>query len=154
MGSNIVFFHTYSAIVRHTCRPPTKRWNQSRNNAFFLGFLLLTLVLIAVPVAVVITTYKATCGMYAPAVYETPYSAVGLWIAEQGVVVRGFARWVSTPAFVLPVFGILGVAVYYLTIIVRKLKMEVNDLKHNLQQERLDKNFFLKHLASAPAFAD
>lgn len=52
--SNLVFFHVNYRIVCDTCRPPLKRWSQSRNTAFLTAFLLVTLILIIIPISVVI----------------------------------------------------------------------------------------------------
>ncbi|CAG2250879.1 TMC [Mytilus edulis] len=52
--SSLVFFFLNYAIIKYTCKPPIKRWNQSRNTAFIMGFLLTTLVVIIAPVSVVV----------------------------------------------------------------------------------------------------
>jgi hypothetical protein len=53
--SNFMFFLVYYYIVKLTCRPPTKRWSQSRNNVFYLSCLAATLLFIIAPVSVALT---------------------------------------------------------------------------------------------------
>eukprot|EP00118_Oscarella_pearsei_P016044 m.149970 g.149970 ORF g.149970 m.149970 type:complete len:177 (+) comp38538_c0_seq12:1873-2403(+) len=53
--SSLLFFLVYYYIVKVTCRPPEKRWSQSRNNSFFLGVLVLTLCSLLFAVSVVLT---------------------------------------------------------------------------------------------------
>ncbi|KAJ8314260.1 hypothetical protein KUTeg_008821 [Tegillarca granosa] len=55
--SNVVFFYLNYIIVRKTCKPPIKRWNQSRNTSFLMGYLLVTLITIIAPVSVVVGSY-------------------------------------------------------------------------------------------------
>ena len=53
--SNFMFFMVYYFLVKVTCRPPEKRWSQSRNNVFYLGCLAVTLLFIIAPVSVALT---------------------------------------------------------------------------------------------------
>lgn len=55
--SNLIFFFVNYLIVSRTCKPPIKRWNQSRNTTFLMGFLLITILFIIVPVSVMIGRY-------------------------------------------------------------------------------------------------
>ena len=65
MLSNVVFFYVHAHIVMHTCVPPIKRWNQTRNNATFLGVLALTFVMILMPQLIALYYYQVrhTCSV-------------------------------------------------------------------------------------------
>lgn len=59
LASNLVFFMVTYIIVTHTCKPPLKRWNQSRNTSFFSMLLLGSLAILIPPASVIIGRYNS-----------------------------------------------------------------------------------------------
>ena len=74
--SNAVFFYAFLWIVRRTCSPPKKRWNQSRTNTMFMVALLITLILVMVPVHYSLRKYNPNCGPYESTDYTSVYGII------------------------------------------------------------------------------
>eukprot|EP01137_Pigoraptor_chileana_P018860 Opistho-2@79015 len=142
--SNANFFFLYYLIVDKTCRPPMKRWNQSRNSAFFFGILGITLVCTLIPVTLVLTSYKHACGPYADAKYDDAYDAFSEYIKEQPKGLRVAIQYIASPAVVGPMVCVLCVTIYFMHIRVKREKSKQEELQQHLEQERLDKKYILE----------
>uniref|UniRef100_A0A8W8MBL6 Transmembrane channel-like protein 7 n=1 Tax=Magallana gigas TaxID=29159 RepID=A0A8W8MBL6_MAGGI len=109
--SNLVFFHVNYRIVCDTCRPPLKRWSQSRNTAFLTAFLLVTLILIIIPISVVIGSQQvinlgqsSDCGPFGQ---EKPTSVYTKFQQQQPILLQQIMQWAVSDSVLLPLFLLL-----------------------------------------------
>ncbi|WAR14245.1 TMC7-like protein, partial [Mya arenaria] len=77
--SNLIFMAVNYTVVSYTCKPPIKRWNQSRNTAFFSYFLLASVVLLILPFSVIIGSSEVVNLGHT----ELPDSFCGPWGADK-----------------------------------------------------------------------
>eukprot|EP00042_Codosiga_hollandica_P032881 m.214153 g.214153 ORF g.214153 m.214153 type:complete len:756 (+) comp54050_c0_seq19:84-2351(+) len=140
--SNIIYFYTYVHLVRRTCVPYARRWNQSRNNTLFMASLAITLLLVVIPVSYVLRLYKPACGPYEGASYSYIYGVVADTIDAQSDGVQGIVQVLVDPSFWIPVGTLLVTMIYYLL-------QRVAQLKHQnaaVDQERAQLRSALTHL--------
>ncbi|KAK3578739.1 hypothetical protein CHS0354_010120 [Potamilus streckersoni] len=152
MLSSLVFFFMNYLIISKTCRPPIKRWNQSRNTTFFMTFLLTTLAFTIIPAAVVIGNHdiirlgqtenqKQFCGPFGGL---KPTSVYTEFSVKQTYVVKEILRWFISDTVVITLFCMLLAIVFYLKIRLSGEKRHGRILIAELKEER-DEN---KHLVN------
>ncbi|ESO97071.1 hypothetical protein LOTGIDRAFT_239211 [Lottia gigantea] len=153
--SNLIFFFLNYAIVTHTCKPPIKRWRQTRRTFFFMSVLLFTLFCVIVPVSIVIGSRVIDLGATSTAnVVEGPFS--GQFIPTS--VYTSFANslpiywlklvllWLISNTVVLPLFLILVSVLSYQKMRLTGEKTHCLILQAELQQEREDNKKLVKKL--------
>ncbi|KAL4222610.1 hypothetical protein ACF0H5_018651 [Mactra antiquata] len=154
--SNLIFFAVNYTIVSKTCKPPMKRWNQSRNTRFFTVFLLGSLLMLIIPASVVIGSSNLVslgltdkegvyCGPFRSEKPTKAYTKFGL--DQVGWLQETLGYLVSEPVLI-PVFMILfSVMVHQRKQIGREKRQRIL-LQAELQQERDESQHLLKKLQS------
>ncbi|KAK3109101.1 hypothetical protein FSP39_023041 [Pinctada imbricata] len=113
--SNLIFFFVNYLIVSRTCKPPIKRWNQSRNTTFLMGFLLITIMFIIVPVSVAIGSAEIiqlgqsnhgmeSCGPFG---LEKPTAVYMKFRIQQVAWLQSALTWVVSDSVLIAVFLVL-----------------------------------------------
>lgn len=136
-------FMIYYLLVKYTCKPPVKRWTQSRHNVFFFFFLLIQLIVSIVPLNIALQGYKPNCGPYGDAKYSSMYGAVNSWLQEQNTGTRSFAAIITNPAFIFPLLVALGAIIYYHRVRLHQWQQYHVELLRELDQLRADKKCLL-----------
>ncbi|XP_050419428.1 transmembrane channel-like protein 1 isoform X2 [Patella vulgata] len=153
--SALIFFFLTYGIVRHTCKPPIKRWRQSRRTFFFMSFLLLSLLCVIIPVSIIIGSTKVNLGttsntnvLLGPFRSSVqPTSAYSLFANSLSVYwLRDFLLWMISNTVVLPVFLILVSVLGYQKMRLTGVENYSLILQAELQQEREDNKKLVKKI--------
>ncbi|XP_052259574.1 transmembrane channel-like protein 7 isoform X2 [Dreissena polymorpha] len=112
--SSLVFMYVNYLIVSRTCRPPIKRWNQSRNTAFFSMLLLGSLIMLIPPVSIIIGSSEvinlgltSRTGNYCgPWLGEKPTKTYTRFRAEQAQWVQAVLYYLVSEPVLIPLFMI------------------------------------------------
>ncbi|XP_076095113.1 transmembrane channel-like protein 7 isoform X1 [Mytilus galloprovincialis] len=153
--SSLVFFFLNYAIIKYTCKPPIKRWNQSRNTAFIMGFLLTTLVVIIAPVSVVVGSHRVIqlgqtsipgkyCGPFSD---KKPTEAYGKFKRQLNLdILKEVLQWLSSDSVLIPLFLILVSLLSYQRKIFAGEKQHRLLLQAELTHEREDNRQRMKKM--------
>ncbi|XP_071158741.1 transmembrane channel-like protein 7 [Mytilus edulis] len=153
--SSLVFFFLNYAIIKYTCKPPIKRWNQSRNTAFIMGFLLTTLVVIIAPVSVVVGSHHVIqlgqtsipgkyCGPFSD---KKPTEAYGKFKRQLNLdILKEVLQWLSSDSVLIPLFLILVSLLSYQRKILAGEKQHRLLLQAELTHEREDNRQRMKKM--------
>ncbi|XP_021367162.1 transmembrane channel-like protein 5 isoform X2 [Mizuhopecten yessoensis] len=152
--SCLVFFFTNYNIVRCVCKPPLKRWNQSRNTRFLMGFLLITLAAVILPMSVVIgsrdlihlgqTSFPLRyCGPFAGG---RPTDAYRRFVSELDSWPGQVLKWLGSDIVTLPLVLIIIATLSYQRKLLSGEKHYRVLLQAELQQEREDNQELIKKL--------
>ncbi|RVE74951.1 hypothetical protein OJAV_G00027550 [Oryzias javanicus] len=134
-----------------TCNVPHQQvFRASRSNNFYLAMLLFMLFLCMLPTIFAIARYKPSqhCGPFSgqekiyDIISETVASDFPLWFSR-------VMSYVSSPVVVLPAVLLLFMLIYYLQAIARSLKFTNNQLRMQLQTERMEDKKKVFQLAAA-----
>uniref|UniRef100_A0A3P9J826 Transmembrane channel-like protein n=1 Tax=Oryzias latipes TaxID=8090 RepID=A0A3P9J826_ORYLA len=134
-----------------TCNVPHQQvFRASRSNNFYLAMLLFMLFLCMLPTIFAIARYKPSqhCGPFSgqekiyDIISETVASDFPLWFSK-------VMSYVSSPVVVLPAVLLLFMLIYYLQAIARSLKFTNNQLRLQLQTERMEDKKKVFQLAAA-----
>lgn len=153
--SSLVFFFLNYAIIKYTCKPPIKRWNQSRNTAFIMGFLLTTLVVIIAPVSVVVGSRSVIqlgqtsvpgkyCGPFSD---KKPTEAYGKFKEQLNLdIVKEILQWLLSDSVLIPLFLILVTLLSYQRNVFAGEKQHRLLLQAELTHEREDNRQRMKKM--------
>ncbi|XP_042330935.1 transmembrane channel-like protein 3 [Sceloporus undulatus] len=123
-----------------TCNVPHQQvFRASRSNNFYLAMLLFMLFLCMLPTIFAIARYKPSlnCGPFSG--QEKIYDIVSETIkADFPVWFNKVMTYVSSPVVVLPALLLLFMLIYYLQSIARSLKFTNNQLRMQIQNERME----------------
>lgn len=155
--SNLVFFHVNYRIVCDTCRPPLKRWSQSRNTAFLTAFLLVTLILIIIPISVVIGSQQvinlgqsSDCGPFGQ---EKPTSVYTKFQQQQPILLQQIMQWAVSDSVLLPLFLLLLAYIFYQRVLISGEKRHRLVLQAELLQETEDNAELLGKIQGHPSYS-
>nr|XP_022308669.1 transmembrane channel-like protein 7 [Crassostrea virginica] len=153
--SDLIFFYVNYRIVTDTCRPPLKRWRQSRSTGFLTVFLLVTLVLIIIPVSVVIGSqqvinlgHSTDCGPFGQQKPTSVYTEVQ---EQQPVLLREVMKWAVSDSVLLPLFLLLLAYIFYQRVLIAGEKKHRLILQAELLQESEDNAELLGKLQGVPS---
>ncbi|XP_052259575.1 transmembrane channel-like protein 1 isoform X3 [Dreissena polymorpha] len=154
--SSLVFMYVNYLIVSRTCRPPIKRWNQSRNTAFFSMLLLGSLIMLIPPVSIIIGSSEvinlgltSRTGNYCgPWLGEKPTKTYTRFRAEQAQWVQAVLYYLVSEPVLIPLFMIFVSLLFHSKRRLSSLKQQNIVLQANLQQERDENEKLLKKLQS------
>eukprot|EP00049_Salpingoeca_infusionum_P015349 m.297933 g.297933 ORF g.297933 m.297933 type:complete len:814 (+) comp15859_c0_seq4:268-2709(+) len=141
--TNLIYFYFYYALVNRFCRPPFKRWNQNRNNSFFMMTLAVSLFLIVIPLTWALTKYKPNCGPFRNEEYESWFSAISIAWLDLGPSAERALNTLLNPIFLLGVFVILSVWISVERIRVKVFRSRFKDAEKELKQMREDRRLML-----------
>ncbi|XP_060086207.1 transmembrane channel-like protein 7 [Ylistrum balloti] len=152
--SCLVFFITNYNIVRCVCRPPLKRWNQSRNTRFLMGFLIITLTAVILPMSVVIgsrdlihlgqtSSPHRFCGPFAGG---RPTDAYRRFVAKLDSWPGLVLKWLGSDIVTIPLVLIIIAILSYQRKLLSGEKHYRVLLQAELQQERKDNQELIKKL--------
>ncbi|XP_052090912.1 transmembrane channel-like protein 7 [Mytilus californianus] len=153
--SSLVFFFLNYAIIKYTCKPPIKRWNQSRNTALIMGFLLTTLVVIIAPVSVVVGSHQVIqlgqtsvpgkyCGPFSD---KKPTEAYGKFKRQLNLdIVKEILQWLLSDSVLIPLFLILVSFLSYQRNMLAGEKQHLLLLQAELTYEREDNRQRMKKM--------
>ncbi|XP_053394225.1 transmembrane channel-like protein 1 isoform X3 [Mercenaria mercenaria] len=156
LASALIFFSVNYLIVYHTCKPPIKRWNQSRNTSFYSLFLLASLAMLIPPASVVIGSSdlvslgktnkpETYCGPFGS---EKPTRAYTRFRSDQPSWITSVLGYLVSEPVLIPVFMIL------FSVMIHQKRRLSNGKKHmvvlqaELQQEREENEKLIKKLQS------
>ncbi|XP_052820014.1 transmembrane channel-like protein 1 [Mya arenaria] len=154
--SNLIFMAVNYTVVSYTCKPPIKRWNQSRNTAFFSYFLLASVVLLILPFSVIIGSSEVVNLGHT----ELPDSFCGPWGAdkptrsytnfwEQQVPwLQATLKYLVSEIVLIPAFFVLLSILFHLNQRIGLEKQQNVIIHTELQQEREENEKLLKKLQS------
>ncbi|XP_069111099.1 transmembrane channel-like protein 7 isoform X2 [Argopecten irradians] len=152
--SCLVFFVTNYNLVRCVCRPPLKRWNQSRNTRFLMGFLLITLAAVILPMSVIIgsqdlihlgqtASSRRFCGPFGRG---RPTDAYRHYVAQLDSWPGKVLHWLGSDIVTIPlIFIIISLLSYQGKLLSGEKHYRVL-LQAELQQEREDNQELIKKL--------
>lgn len=154
LASNFIFFFVNYTVIRFTCKPPLKRWNQSRNTSFFTLVLLGSLAMLIPPASVVIGSSSViklgqtnTEGVYCgPFEGDAPTRAYTRFYNDQVSWLRATLRYIVSETVLIPLFLILFSVMihFYRNFVSEKRTRAV--LRAELQQEREENEMLIKKL--------
>ncbi|XP_062606129.1 transmembrane channel-like protein 3 [Saccostrea cucullata] len=155
--SDVVFFYVNYYIVRDTCKPPLKRWSQSRNTGFLTAFLLITLILIIIPISIVIGSQQvinlgqsSSCGPFGQ---EKPTSVYTKFQLQQSPLFQRIMQWAVSDSVVLPLFLLLLAYIFYQRVLISGEKRHRLILQAELLQESEDNADLLGKLQGIPSYS-
>ncbi|XP_072255211.1 transmembrane channel-like protein 3 [Pyxicephalus adspersus] len=123
-----------------TCNVPHQQvFRASRSNNFYLAMLLFMLFLCMLPTVFAIVKYKPSinCGPFSG--QEKIYDIISETIeTDFPVWFNKVMSYVSSPVVVLPALLLLFMLIYYLQSIARSLKFTNNQLRAQIQTERME----------------
>ncbi|XP_064614063.1 transmembrane channel-like protein 7 isoform X2 [Liolophura sinensis] len=153
--SNSVFIGVNYLIVHRTCKPPEKRWNQSRHSAFFLRFLLFSLIILLPAVSYVLGSDALKLGKAPQGVPNGPFgmgqptAAFSRWRKCLPLFLQECFMWILSDVVLLPAFLIMLVIILYLRLRVAYTYKQTIYLRADLRQEREDNKSMAKRLRFA-----
>uniref|UniRef100_A0A1I7T5K4 TMC domain-containing protein n=1 Tax=Caenorhabditis tropicalis TaxID=1561998 RepID=A0A1I7T5K4_9PELO len=132
-----------------TCNVPAREiFRASRSSNFYLGILLIWLLLCTLPVGFVIASMSPSrsCGPFAR--YEHFYTVVTREIEKRvDQTVLSYIRHIASPGVVIPIILFLILIIYFLFSLVRGLREANTDLQAQLVHERTEEKKKIFELA-------
>ncbi|XP_041367828.1 transmembrane channel-like protein 5 isoform X2 [Gigantopelta aegis] len=153
--SILEFFYLNYIIMLYTCKPPIKRWKQSRKTQFIMTFLLLSILCLIIPVSIVIGSDAISLGATEkPGVFVGPFrdtrvptEVVNHFVNSiESKTMQSILRWLGSHTVMLPLVLMLLCLLFY------QYKRFIGEHKHalilqiELQQERADNKLLAKKL--------
>ncbi|KAM8841968.1 transmembrane channel-like protein 7 [Synchiropus picturatus] len=142
-------FYIKKVSLVNNCRPATRPFRASSSNFFFLGVLLIGLILASVPVIVSIAQVNCSqaCGPFVN--YTTSWEVLPRTIEELPSGVQGFLYALSSEAFAVSLFVVTCLAMFYMIALAGAHKKVINQLREQLAMEGKDKHFLIQKLCQA-----
>ncbi|KAF1745826.1 hypothetical protein GCK72_022273 [Caenorhabditis remanei] len=132
-----------------TCNVPAREiFRASRSSNFYLGILLIWLLLCTLPVGFVIASMSPSrsCGPFAR--YDHFYTVVTREIEKRvDQTVLSYIRHIASPGVVIPIILFLILIIYFLVSLVRGLREANTDLQAQLVHERTEEKKKIFELA-------
>ncbi|CAI5454646.1 unnamed protein product [Caenorhabditis angaria] len=132
-----------------TCNVPAREiFRASRSSNFYLGILLIWLLLCTIPVGYVIASMSPSksCGPFAK--YKHYYTVLkSVIVAQIDQKVLDYAQHIASPGIVIPIILFLMLIIYFLFSLVRGLREANTDLQQQLVHERTEEKKKIFELA-------
>ncbi|XP_053186909.1 transmembrane channel-like protein 7 isoform X1 [Scomber japonicus] len=143
-----IFYVKKVSLIKN-CRPSTRPFRASSSNFFFLGVLLIGLLLACVPVTVSVAQINSSqaCGPFVN--YTTSWEVLPSTVSKlpQGIQRLLFA--LASEAFAVSFFVITCLAMFYVIALAEAHKRVINQLREQLVMEGRDKRFLIQKLCQA-----
>lgn len=141
--SNFLLFYVNKSVTTSTCRPPERPWGVSQISSFFMGFLLLTLLIVAVPASWFLNRSSSTyCGPHRT--YSTPWSAIPDNASHAPYLVSLGLSWLVSPLVLGSVLLVLVILLYFKQASLKRWRRQFNAAVDELEKERQDKLALLR----------
>ena len=102
-----------AVIVKHSCTPPTKRYN-SQNSKFFNSFLALTVVIMLFITCYILVTKPVSCGPYTRSKFSTMFDAFTVLTEDWPSQVKSTLQTIFSGMVAVPVILVLVITIYFL----------------------------------------
>lgn len=142
-------FYIKKVSLINNCRPATRPFRASSSQFFFLGVLLIGLVLACVPVTVSIAQINCSqaCGPFVN--YTTSWEVLPTTVSQLPKGVQAFLFGLSSEAFAVSFFVMTCLAMFYVIALAGAHKRVINQLREQLAMEGRDKHFLIQKLCQA-----
>ncbi|XP_051940327.1 transmembrane channel-like protein 7 [Hippocampus zosterae] len=142
-------FYIKKVSLMKNCRPATRPFRASSSNFFFLGVLLIGLILACVPVIVSVAQINCSqaCGPFVN--YTTSWEVLPTAISQLPSGVQTLLFAVSSEAFAVSFFVVTCLAMFYVIALAGAHKRVIKQLREQLAMEGRDKHFLIQKLCQA-----
>lgn len=142
-------FYIKKVSLMNNCRPATRPFRASSSNFFFLGVLLIGLVLACLPVIVSVAQINCSqaCGPFVS--YNTSWEVLPHTVSQLPSEVQTLLYALSSEAFAVCLFVFTCLAMFYVIALAGAYKKVINQLRDQLAMEGRDKNFLIQKLCQA-----
>lgn len=144
-----LIFYIKKVSLMNNCRPATRPFRASSSNFFFLGVLLIGLVLACVPVIVSVAQINCSkaCGPFVS--YNTSWEVLPDTIKQLPSEVQTLLYALSSEAFAVCLYVFTCLAMFYVIALAGAYKRVINQLRDQLAMEGRDKHFLIQKLCQA-----
>ncbi|CAK6962882.1 transmembrane channel-like protein 7 isoform X1 [Scomber scombrus] len=143
-----IFYVKKVSLIKN-CRPSTRPFRASSSNFFFLGVLLIGLLLACVPVTVSVAQINSSraCGPFVN--YTTSWEVLPSTVSKLPQGIKGLLFALASEAFAVSFFVITCLAMFYVIALAGAHKRVINQLREQLVMEGRDKRFLIQKLCQA-----
>ncbi|KAG7214542.1 hypothetical protein INR49_023057 [Caranx melampygus] len=142
-------FYIKKVSLINNCRPSTRPFRASSSNFFFLGVLLIGLILACLPVIVSVAQINCSqaCGPFVN--YTTSWEVLPTTVSQLPDGARTLLFALSSEAFAVSFFVITCLAMFYVIALAGAYKRVIRQLRDQLVMEGRDKRFLIQKLCQA-----
>ncbi|KAI9178800.1 Transmembrane channel-like [Blastocladiella emersonii ATCC 22665] len=155
MITTTIIFYVKRFTVLQFAQPPRRIYNSYTQVIVFLGFMLLTLLLMAVPILFAMTWLKPStrCGPYrvfpgSTITYganEGAYTVIPKSISQmRDDAARGALNLIGSIVVIGPILAAFALWVYFLLAVARKRNHRLSELEREIKEEREDKRNLIR----------
>uniref|UniRef100_A0A3P9MTU8 Transmembrane channel-like protein n=1 Tax=Poecilia reticulata TaxID=8081 RepID=A0A3P9MTU8_POERE len=143
-----IFYVKKLSLIKN-CRPSTRPFRASSSNFFFLGVLLIGLILACFPISISLAHIKSSqaCGPFSN--YNTSWEALPAAVEALPQNGRNFINFLASETFAVSFFVVTCLAMFYVIALARAHKKVINQLREKLVMEGKDKRFLIQKLCQA-----
>ncbi|KAM7393772.1 hypothetical protein PAMP_020621 [Pampus punctatissimus] len=142
-------FYIKKVSLINNCRPATRPFRASSSNFFFLGVLLIGLLLACVPVTVSVAQINCSqaCGPFVN--YTTSWEVLPRTVSQLPDGIQTLLFALASEAFAVSFFVVTCLAMFYVIALAGAHKRVINQLREQLVMEGRDKRFLIQKLCQA-----
>ncbi|XP_028256161.1 LOW QUALITY PROTEIN: nodal modulator 1-like [Parambassis ranga] len=142
-------FYIKKVSLVNNCRPATRPFRASSSNFFFLGVLLIGLILACLPVIVSVAQIHCSqaCGPFVR--FSTSWEVLPTTVSQLPEGVKTLLFALSSEAFAVSFFVFTCLAMFYVIALAGAHKRVINQLREQLAMEGRDKRFLIQKLCQA-----
>ncbi|XP_043969623.1 transmembrane channel-like protein 7 [Gambusia affinis] len=143
-----IFYIKKLSLIRN-CRPATRPFRASSSNFFFLGVLLIGLILACLPISISLAQIKSSqaCGPFFR--YNTSWEALPDAVEALPQNAKTFIHLLASETFAVSFFVVTCLAMFYVIALAGAHKKVINQLREKLVMEGQDKRFLIRKLCQA-----
>ncbi|XP_023189394.1 LOW QUALITY PROTEIN: nodal modulator 1-like [Xiphophorus maculatus] len=143
-----IFYIKKLSLIKN-CRPATRPFRASSSHFFFLGVLLIGLILACLPISISLAQLKPSqaCGPFSN--YNTSWEALPAAVEALPQNAKNFINLLGSETFAVSFFVVTCLAMFYVIALAGAHKKVINQLREKLVMEGQDKRFLIQKLCQA-----